>query len=367
MTAPTIRREPHLTLPDGRPVERWILGAEQAVTVEVLTLGARLHALHAPDRDGHRANLVLGAATGADLLGGAAYFGATAGRYANRIAGGELPLDGAVHRLRTQPGGHTLHGGPDGFATRLWTAAEVRERGRAGVRFTLRSPAGDMGFPGALTANVSYLLDGSGELTIDYVAVCDAPTVVSLTNHAYFNLAGEGAGTVHEHVLQVEADQYLPVDAELIPYGPPAPVAGTPFDLTRPRRLAEALAAGHPQLAAAGGGYDHNWVLRPVADGGARRVATLWHPGSGRRLDCISTEPGLQVYTGNLFDGTLTGPGGHRYPAYAGVALETQHFPDSPHHPEYPSTVLRPGEEYRSSTVYRVGTEIRPELLTAGV
>ena len=364
MTAPTIRREPYLTLADGRPVERWILGAEQDVTVEVLTLGARLHALHAPDRDGRRANLVLGAATAGDLLGGAAYFGATVGRYANRIAGGVLPLDGAVHPLRSQAGGHILHGGPDGFATRLWEATEARERGRAGVRLSLRSPAGDQGFPGALTANVSYLLDGSGELTIEYAAVCDAPTVVNLTNHAYFNLAGEGSGTVHQHLLRVEADQYLPVDAELIPYGPPAPVAGTPFDLRRPRRLAEAFTAGDPQLAAAGGGYDHNWVLRANATGEPRRVATLWEPGSGRRLDCLSTEPGLQVYTGNLFDGTLTGPGGRGYPAYAGVALETQHFPDSPHHPEYPSTVLRPGEEYRSSTVYRVSAEIRSDLLT---
>lgn len=356
---PTIRREPYATLPDGRAVDRWVLGSEGAVTAEVLTLGARLQALYAPDRDGRHANIVLGGAGTADMLGEARYFGATIGRYANRIAGGELPLDGAVHRLATQANGHTLHGGPEGFGARVWDATEVREPGRAGVRLTLHSPDGDQGFPGALTVRVTYLLDRTGSLTLAYEAVTDAPTVVNPTNHAYFNLAGEGNGTILDHVLQIEADQYTPVDGQLIPYGPHFPVESTPFDFTGPRPVGERITADHPQLTLAGGGYDHNWVLRPHEGRDPRQVAVLAHPAGGRRLECLTTEPGLQVYTGQLFDGSLTGPGGGVYGPFAGIALETQHFPDSPHRPRYPSTVLRPGEQYRSTTVYRFSVDHR--------
>ncbi|GLW54404.1 aldose epimerase family protein [Kitasatospora phosalacinea] len=341
-------------LPDGRPITRWTFGTPGGVTAEVLSLGARLEALHAPDRDGRRANVVLGGADVAELLDAAAYFGATVGRYANRVAGGRLPLDGTVHRLATQHTGHTLHGGPDGYATRSWDGEPVQEEQRVGVRLRLHSPDGDQGFPGALTAEVTYLLDADGELTIDYRAVTDAPTVVNLTNHAYFNLAGEGNGTVLDHLLRVDASGYLPVDEELIPLGPVEPVAGTPFDLREARALGERFALRHPQLLPAGSGYDHTWVL----DGtGLRTAAVLTDPASGRRLECRTTEPGLQVYTGNLFDGSVTGRSGRPYRAYAGIALETQHFPDSPNRPDYPSTVLRPGEEYRSTTVYRFTVE----------
>ncbi|BFV55129.1 galactose mutarotase [Kitasatospora sp. CMC57] len=342
-------------LPDGRAVDRWVFGTAGSVTAEVLSLGARLQSLHAPDRDGRRANVVLGGTSTGDLLGEAAYFGATVGRYGNRIAGGQLPLDGTVHRLAAQPNGHTLHGGPDGFATRVWNGTEVRDGDRVGVRLELHSPDGDQGFPGAVDVSVTYLLDRAGELTISYEGVTDAPTVVNLTNHAYFNLGGEGSGMVLDHLLQVAADQYLPVDRELIPFGPPEPVVDTPFDLTAPTGLGGRVSAAHPQIWLAGDGYDHNWVLRPGE--GLRQAATLLHPGSGRRLDCLTTEPGLQVYTGNHFDGRLTGPGGSPYRRYAGIALETQHFPDSPHFPDYPSTVLRPGERYRSTTVYRLSVE----------
>ncbi|KDN87508.1 aldose epimerase family protein [Kitasatospora cheerisanensis] len=338
-------------LPDGRPITRWTFGAPGGVLAEVLSLGARLDALHAPDRNGLRANVVLGGVGVTELSGAAAYFGATVGRYANRVASGLLPLDGTVHRLATQDTGHTLHGGPDGYATRLWDGEPVREERRVGVRLRLHSPAGDQGFPGALTAEVTYLLDARGELSIEYRAVTDAPTVVNLTNHAYFNLAGEGSGTVLDHVLRVAGSGYLPVDEDLIPLGPVAPVAGTPFDLRQPRVLAERFELRHPQLGPAGSGYDHTWVL----DGtGLRTAAVLTDPASGRRLECRTTEPGLQVYTGNLFDGSVTGRSGRPYRAYAGIALETQHFPDSPNRPGYPSTVLRPGEEYRSTTVYRL-------------
>ncbi|WP_441247607.1 aldose epimerase family protein [Kitasatospora sp. McL0602] len=348
----SIWHEPYAFLPDGRTVRRWTFGCDSAVTVEMLDLGATLHTLRAPDRDGRRANVVLGAAKVADLLGPARYFGATVGRYANRIARAELPIDKAVHRLAGHPVGPTLHGGADGFDNRLWQAQEIREPGRVGARFELHSPDGDQGFPGALDVTVDYLLDSAGELTIEYRATTDAATVVNLTNHAYFNLAGENSGeTVLDHLLQVDADAYSPVDPDLLPLGSPAPVEGTPFDLTDTCVIGEAIAADHAQLRLAGGGYDHNWVLREATS--LRRAAVLSHPGSGRRLECLTTEPGIQIYTANHFDGTSSGLGGRPYGAFAGVALETQHFPDSPHHPDYPSTVLRPGEEYRSTTRYR--------------
>ncbi|MFH9352236.1 aldose epimerase family protein [Kitasatospora sp. NPDC017646] len=341
-------------LPDGRRVTRWTFGAPNGVTVEVLSLGARLQALNVPDRAGRRANVVLGSDSVEDLLGQASYFGATVGRYANRIAGGVLPIDGKTHRLATQLTGHTLHGGPDGFATRVWDGVPVRADRQVGVRFRLRSPAGDQGFPGTVTAEVTYLLDADGELSITYQAATDAPTVVNLTNHAYFNLAGEGRATVLDHLLRVEAGGYLPVDRDLIPLGPVEQVSGTPFDLRCARRIGSCISAEHRQLRAAGDGFDHNWVL----DGsGFRRAAVLSHPESGRQVECLTTEPGLQVYTGNQFDGSLIGGSGRRYTAYAGIALETQHFPDSPNRPDYPSTVLRPGEKYRSRTVYRFSAQ----------
>ncbi|MEU9047534.1 MULTISPECIES: aldose epimerase family protein [unclassified Kitasatospora] len=341
-------------MPDGRRITRWTFGSRAGVTAEVLSLGARLQALNAPDRAGRTANVVLGGGSIEDLLGQASYLGATVGRYANRIARGVLPLDGATYRLATQLTGHTLHGGPDGFATRLWDGVPVRADRHVGVRFRLRSPAGDQGFPGAVTAEVTYLLDSGGELSITYQAATDAPTVVNLTNHAYFNLAGEGRGTVLDHLLRVEAAGYLPVDGDLIPLGPVEPVAGTPFDLRRARRIGTCITAENPQLLAAGGGFDHNWVLGGT---GFRRAALLSHPVSGRHVECLTTEPGLQVYTGNHFDGSLTGRSGRRYAAHAGIALETQHFPDSPNRPDYPSTLLRPGEKYRSKTVYRFSTQ----------
>ncbi|MEV0531063.1 aldose epimerase family protein [Kitasatospora sp. NPDC050463] len=350
----TVSQETAAGLPDGRRITRWTFGSPKGVTVEVLSLGARLQAVHAPDRAGRQANVVLGGERAEDLLGEAAFFGATVGRYANRIAGGVLPLDGTTHHLAVQPTGHTLHGGPEGFATRLWDGVPVRADRRVGVRFRLRSPAGDQGFPGALTAEVTYLIDPVGELSITYRAATDAPTVVNLTNHAYFNLAGEGRGTVLDHLLRVEAAGYLPVDGDLIPIGPVEPVAGTPFDLRSARRLGTCVTEQDGQIRRAGHGFDHNWVL----DGtGYRRAAVLSHPASGRFVECLTTEPGLQVYTGNHFDGSLTGRSGGRYARHAGVALETQHFPDSPNRPDYPSTLLRPGERYQSKTVYRFGAE----------
>ncbi|PYC85850.1 galactose-1-epimerase [Streptomyces tateyamensis] len=321
--------------------------------VSVLTLGATLHTALVPDRTGAVAQVLLASDELGQILGPARHFGATVGRYANRIADSRITLDGHEHRLTPTGHGVTLHGGPDGFADRLWAAEEVADGERAGVRLHLHSPDGDQGFPGALDVWVSYLLDPAGELSIEYRAVTTRPTVINLTNHAYVNLAGEGSGDVLDHLLTLEADAYTPVDERQVPYGPYESVAGTPFDFTTARPIGGQLAQDHPQLKAAGG-FDHNFVLRArPQDGVAARAALLTDPVSGRTLEVLTTEPGLQVYTANTFAGTVRGAAGVPYGPYAGIALETQHHPDSPHHPEYPSTELRPDEEFRSRTVLR--------------
>ncbi|MFC1420422.1 aldose epimerase family protein [Streptacidiphilus cavernicola] len=345
-------RDDYGTLPDGSQVHRWTFTDGAGITASVLTQGAILQALHVPDPSGRTANVALGHRDLAGYLGRAPYFGATIGRYGNRIADGRFRLDGRTHQvpLSDQPRPNALHGGTAGFDTRRWTAEPVD----GGVELTLLSPDGDQGFPGTLRATVRYTLE-VGRLRIDYRAETDAPTVVNLTNHSYLNLGGEGSGSALDHELALAAAAYLPVDADLRPLGGgPAPVAGTPFDFTAPRQLGEQLAgplgAADEQLRITGG-YDHCWALDGGRTSNPRRVAVLRHPASGRVLTLSTTEPGIQVYTGNALDGGFTGPSGRPYGPHAGIALETQHFPDSPNRPDYPSTVLRPGEEYRSTTV----------------
>ena len=336
------------TLPDGRPVHRWTLSDETGLTARVLTYGAILQSLHVPDSLGHPGNIALGYDTLDGYLARIPFFGATIGRFGNRIAGGRFTLDGQEHRvpLSDPPRSNALHGGPEGFDTRLWDAEPIPD----GVELTLVSPDGDQGFPGTLHVALRYTLTG-GALRVDYRATTDAATVVNLTNHTYLNLAGEGVSTVLDHELTLAAGAYLPVDEQLLPLGHPAPVAGTPFDFTTARRLGERIAESHEQLRLADG-YDHCWVLDGGRTTDPRRVAELVHTPSGRTLTLLTTEPGVQVYTGNGLDGTLTGPSGRPYGRHAGVALETQHFPDSPNRPHFPTTELRPGAEYRSSTVY---------------
>ncbi|TQF06444.1 galactose mutarotase [Kitasatospora acidiphila] len=336
----------------GAAIERWTLSSGQ-IEVSVLSLGATLHTVRVPDRTGALAQVLLCSERLQEILGPARHYGATVGRYANRIADSRITLDGEEHKLLPTGHGVTLHGGPEGFADRLWTGEPVTEGERAGVRLRLHSPDGDQGFPGALDVEVSYLLDPSGELAIEYRAVTTRPTVINLTNHAYVNLAGEGRGDVLDHLLTLEADHFTPTDERQIPTGEYQPVAGTPFDFRTARPIGEQLYEEHPQLAIAGG-YDHNWVLRsPSKDGRPVRAALLEDPLTGRRLEVLTTEPGIQVYTANSFAGAVTGPSGTAYGPYAGVALETQHHPDSPHHPDFPSTELRPGEEFRSVTLLR--------------
>jgi aldose 1-epimerase len=340
-------------LPDGAEVDCWTLTDSAGTTARILTYGATLQSLSTPDRRGRPANVVLGFSDLGDYVRRSPYFGATIGRYANRIAAGSFVLSGRRHRLALNDPGrpNCLHGGERGFSAQVWQARGVRTAAGEGVEMSRVSPDGEEGFPGTLRATVTYTL-AEGRLRIEYRATADAPTIVNLTNHTYFNLAGEGAGTILDHELTLAAAHYLPVDRNLLPRGGPAPVAGTPFDFTSAGPIGRGLADPHEQLKITGG-YDHCWVL----DGGwtrtPRPVARLAHPDSGRVLELSTTEPGIQVYTGNTLDGTLTGPSGAAYVPYAGVALETQHYPDSPNHPEFPPAHLYPGSEYHSVTTMR--------------
>lgn len=352
---PTVTRLTPDSLPDGRTVGRWRLTAG-GVTAELLDLGASLHSVRCPDREGRVAEVVVSPLALSDRFGSGRYLGATVGRYANRIEGGTLPTADGMLRLCANESGNTLHGGADGFDLRSWSARPAGDGSRAGVEFRLASPAGDQGFPGRLEASVTYTLGDGGDLRIDYHATTDARTVVNLTNHAYWNLAGGADATVFDHELQVEADHYTRVDPRLLPLPGPAPtVAGTPFDLREPRVLRRALDTTDEQVRLAGGGFDHNWVLRARTPGTVAPAALLTHAGTGRRMECLTTEPGLQVYTGNHFDGSFLDLRRRAVARHGGIALETQHFPDSPHRPDFPSTWLEPGDVHRSTTVYRFG------------
>ncbi|MEU7425229.1 aldose epimerase family protein [Streptomyces sp. NPDC040750] len=323
--------EPFGTLSDGTEVRRWTL--ERAGTrVEILTYGGIVRSVEVPDREGRRANVVLGFA-GLDgyLAHPEPYFGALVGRYANRIGGARFPLGDRVYALEPNDGPNSLHGGVRGFDKRVWAAEPVAH----GVRLSRVSPHGEEGFPGRLRVSATYTLDASGALRISYEAVTDAPTVVNLTNHSYFNLAGHDAGDAGGHELRLAASHYTPVDADLIPTGSPAQVSGSRFDFRAAR--------------AVGPGYDHNFVLDKGVTGTPQQVAEVREPVSGRTLTVATTEPGLQLYTGDHLSAPFA-PGD-------GIALETQHFPDSPNRPRFPSTVLRPGEVYRSQTVYGFGVD----------
>ena len=329
----------------GAEVHRIALGGPTLRT-SILTFGGVVERLDVPDRAGQVANVVLGL----DSLDGyqrrSPHLGALPGRFANRIAGGRFVLDGVAYQLACNDGPNALHGGPHGFGKRVWS---IEDSGERHVTLGLLSPDGEEGYPGALTVRVTYTVDGS-DLRIDYRASTDKPTVLNLTNHSYFNLAGEGSGDVLGHLLQVEADAFLPVTASSIPTGEVRPVAGTPFDFRTPTPIGSRIRDADAQILH-GQGYDHCWVLRPGA--GLRQAARLHEPCSGRVLDVLTTQPGVQVYTGNQLTGTLAGPSGRSYRQGDAVCLETQHFPDSPNQPAFPSTVLRPGEEFTSTTVFR--------------
>ena len=332
-------------MPDGRDVPLLTIGTAPGPVVEVLALGATVHRLEVTGGDGQRRNVVLGHPDVAERLASGDYIGGTIGRYANRIAGGRFVLDGREVTVGAHDRGNSLHGGPDGFDVRLW---DVVSHGPDEVVLSLTSPDGDQGFPGTVEVTVACRVVGDS-VSVEMVATTDATTVVNLTNHAYLNLDGEGAGTIDDHLLVVEADDYTPVDATGIPLGEHAPVDGTPFDFREAAPLGPAIRGEHPQVVDARG-IDHNYVVRGE---GLRRAAVLESPRTRTRVELWSDQPGLQVYTGNFLDGTRRSTGGGRYRQGDGIALEPQLFPDSPNRPEWPSAVLRPGQTYRWSQEWR--------------
>ena len=352
---PGVSRSPLGHLPDGRPVARFTLVTSQGLQAEVMTYGGIMTHLRVPDRSGRLADIILGHPSLSAYLAGSSYFGALIGRVGNRIANGQFQLDGQVFRLATNnsPGGRPchLHGGPGGFDRVLWEGEPLVEDGAWGVRLRYHSPDGEEGYPGALAAEATYRLTDSGVLALDFRASTDRPTPVALTQHNYYNLRGEAAGDALDQVLTLHAGRFTPVDAGLIPTGELRPVAGTPFDFTRPRRIGERIGAADEQLDH-GGGYDHNWVIDRTGPGLAH-AATVEDPVSGRRMEVWTEEPGIQFYSGNFLATGSPGKSGRPYRARQGFCLETQHFPDSVNRPEFPPVILRPGEVYRSATEYR--------------
>lgn len=328
---------------DGAAVPLYTLTSGK-LEVRVTGWGAKLVSVRTPDKNGNVQDVVLGYNSADEYLADSkTYFGSIVGRYGNRIAGGKFSIDGKTYQVPLNDTTNALHGGPVGFDQYLWTSKEVPN----GVEFTHISPDGDMGFPGTLTAKVKYTLVGD-TLRIDYSETTDKPTVVNLTNHAFFNLHGNDKGTILDQVIQINADKFTPVNDKLIPTGVLEPVAGTPFDFRKPEVIGARINADNDQIKK-GGGYDHNWVVN--GNPGTLRVAAiLTDPESGRRLTVETTEPGIQFYSGNFLNGTVTGRYGIKYEKRSGLALETQHFPDSPNEPSFPSTVLRPGVTRHSTT-----------------
>jgi aldose 1-epimerase len=334
---------------DGKAVEIYTL-SDQQLTVRITTFGARVVSIEAPDAHGKKADVVLGYDSVSQYeVDKSTYFGAIVGRYGNRIAKGTFSIDGQDFHIPLNDKTNALHGGPQGFDHKVWTGREIPN----GVEMTLVSPDGEMGFPGMLTAHVRYTL-ADASLHISYSATTTKPTVVNLTNHSYFNLAGEGRGTILDHALKIAADRYAPVDAGLIPASELATVAQTPFDFRTPTPIGARIHDANEQLRLAGG-YDHNFVLNQSAEGGLHLAAELYDRSSGRTLTVTTTEPGVQFYSGNFLDGSKSGKFGVTYEKYAGLCLETQHFPDSPNEPDFPSTLLKPGQTMHSETVLSFG------------
>jgi aldose 1-epimerase len=349
----TINREPWGSTSDGA-VDRYTLTNGHGMRVQIITYGGAIQSIEVPDRHGLTGNVVLGFK---DLQGyldhPGPYFGALIGRYGNRIARGRFTLDGQTFQVPLNNPPNSLHGGAIGFDKHIWEATPAA--GHDAVSLTLQhaSPDGDQGYPGTLTVTVTYTLGDGGGLRIDYRATTDAPTVLNLTNHSYFNLAGEGTRDIYDHQLQINASRFTPVDATQIPTGHLAPVDDTPFDFRRPTAIGARIRDDNLQLLHSGG-YDHNYVLDRHDDPLSLAVR-VWEPVGGRTLTVHTTEPGMQFYSGNFLDGSFTGTSDRTYRQGDGFALETQHFPDSPNHPAFPSTVLRPGETYASTTVFRFG------------
>ncbi len=336
-------------------VDLYTLTNSKGMEVKITNYGGIVVALRVPDRQGRFEDVVLGFDRLEDYLKGHPYFGAIIGRYANRIAGGRFTLNGVSYQLTLNEGQNHLHGGQRGFDKVVWKARPVRSAQGVGVRLTYLSRDGEEGYPGNLSVTVTYLLTEENELRIEYVATTDRDTIINLTHHSYFNLAGQGRRDILEHLLQINAEYFTPIDANLIPTGEIRFVRGTPFDFTRPTAIGARIEQEDEQLRF-GRGYDHNWVLSGPP-GTVRLAARVVEPGSGRVLEVWTTEPGLQFYSGNFLDGTITGKEGRVYRHRYGFCLEPQHFPDSPNKPHFPAVVLRRGARYQTTTVYKFSVQ----------
>lgn len=339
---------------DGVAVDCYTLKNRNGVEMKVINYGATIIALKVPDQNGKLDDVVLGFDTLADYETKSPYFGCVVGRYGNRIAKGQFTLNGVAYNLATNNGPNSLHGGLKGFDKVVWQAKELQTVAGPAIVLTHVSKDGDEGYPGNLTMKVVYTLTDRNEVKIDYRATTDKDTVINLTNHSYFNLAGQGHGDILSHEMQINASHFTPVDATLIPTGELRPVKGSPFDFTEPTTIGARIAQNDEQLKF-GNGYDHNWVLDK--DGALTLAARVVEPKSGRIMEVCTTEPGIQFYCGNFLDGTLTGKAGKVYNFRNGFCLETQHYPDSPNHPNFPPTVLRPGQIYQTTTIYRFSTK----------
>lgn len=351
MSKPSISKASFGTLPDGQNADLYTLTNANGMHANITNYGGIITHLSVPDKNGKFDDVVLGFDSLQHYLSGHPFFGALVGRYGNRIANGKFTLDGQTYDLFVNNGPNALHGGKKGFDKVIWDTREIQSDSTVGLEMTYTSADMEEGYPGELKVKVTYTLDNQNELRIDYVATTSKPTVVNLTNHSYFNLTGLKRDIL-SHEVTINADSLVAVNETLIPTGTLIPVAGTPFDFTSPRTVGERIDdATHEQIRF-GGGYDHCWVLRDSENGAFRPIATVHEPESGRLMEVFSTEPGVQFYTGNFLDGKLSGKGA-TYSKRFGLCLETEHYPDSPNQPQFPTTVLKPGETYKTSTSYR--------------
>jgi aldose 1-epimerase len=348
---PSVQKKDFGQTPDGKAVDQYILTNAHGMRAKIITYGATLTELDVPDRNGKLGDVVLGFDNLKGYLAGHPFFGSTVGRVANRIAKGKFTLGGKEYTLAVNNGPNALHGGLKGFDKAVWQAEPAQGKDSVGVKFSHRSPDGDEGYPGTVTASVTYTLTNKNELRLDYEATTDQATPINLTNHTYFNLAGPASGNILGHEIMIAADEYTPTDATLIPTGESKPVQGTPLDFTKPT----AIGAHIEELTGNPRGYDHNFALR----GGGKTLALgarVREPHTGRVMEMETTEPGVQFYTGNFLDGKLKGKGGVAFGKHAGFCLEAQHYPDSVNHANFPSVILEPGKTYRQTTLYRFTT-----------
>jgi aldose 1-epimerase len=351
-----IREEAFGKTGDGRPVDLFTLTNSNGMEVRAMTYGGIIVSIRVPDKNGKIADVVLGHEKLEGYLPNPPYLGAIVGRYANRIANGAFTLDGAKYNLPKNDGPNTLHGGLSGFNQKVWEGKEFKNAKGVGVAFTYLSKDGEEGFPGNLKAKVSYTLSNENQLILDYEATSDKATPINLSQHSYFNLAGEGNDDILNHEIMLNADRFTPVDKTLIPTGELRAVQGTPLDFNKPTPIGARIDDQYEQLVL-GHGYDHNFVLnRANEDGGLTLAARVHEPTSGRVLEVSTTEPAVQFYSGNFLDGSIVGKNGHVYKKRYGFCLETQHYPDSPNHPDFPSTILKPGKTFHSETIFKFST-----------